>query len=137
MPNYKKIREAAFKRMNAKDYDYGDNYLRDILLSHLGHNVEVAIYGDVDEPACVCLEDVDTYEVIIDAELYNWTPRSDSFGKNFAKYWAGDIWDALLEAYGHRVAIRGLGGCALLDLDTQKLVINTDVFTLAGRGEEE
>lgn len=45
--------------------------LRDLLYKHAGHRVEIAVYGDWDNPQDVCLEDLDTNEVILDAELYD------------------------------------------------------------------
>ena len=44
-----------------------DNLLWDTLREHLGHKVEIAVYGDVDDPASVTLEDLDTGTVILDA----------------------------------------------------------------------
>lgn len=44
--------------------------LWNILKEHFGHKVEIAIYGDVDNPASITLEDMDTGEVILDAEIY-------------------------------------------------------------------
>lgn len=48
--------------------------LRDLLYKHAGHRVEIAVYGDWDNPQDVCLEDLDTNEVILDAELYDIIP---------------------------------------------------------------
>ena len=45
--------------------------LWDILLAHAGHNINIAVYGDADNPAYVALEDEDTGDVIIDARLYD------------------------------------------------------------------
>ncbi len=40
------------------------------LLKHRGHNVSIVSYGDIDNPADVCLECEDCGEVILDAEIY-------------------------------------------------------------------
>ncbi len=40
------------------------------LLKHRGHNVSIVSYGDIDNPADVCLEREDCGEVILDAEIY-------------------------------------------------------------------
>lgn len=48
-----------------------NNNLWNLLKSHYGHKVEIAVYGDVDNPANISLEDIDTNEVILDAELYS------------------------------------------------------------------
>lgn len=79
MANYKKIREDAFKRMwesGKEKYDY-NNWLWDTLLSHIGHNVRISIYGTQDDIYDVCLEDCTTNEIILDAELYTICPRED------------------------------------------------------------
>lgn len=57
--------------------DDGDNLLWDILKDHFGHRVEIAIYGDVDNPANISLEDLDTDEVILDAEIYTICARKE------------------------------------------------------------
>ena len=55
-----------------------DNMLLwNLLKDHIGHNVEIAIYGNPDSPASVTLEDMDTGTVILDAELYTLVPRND------------------------------------------------------------
>ena len=55
----------------------GENLLRDTLLSHFGHKVEIAVYGDREDPEDVCLEDMDTGSVILDSELYTLSPREN------------------------------------------------------------
>lgn len=45
------------------------------LWEHVGCNVEIAVYGDPDHPTDICLEDVDNYEVILDAQLYTLLAR--------------------------------------------------------------
>lgn len=57
--------------------DKFENLLWDILKNHYGHHVEIAIYGDINNPDNVCLEDMDTNEVILDAELYTIVARED------------------------------------------------------------
>ena len=52
-----------------------NNYLWDLLREHVGHSVEIAIYGDADDPVSITLEDMDTNEVILDAELYTLIPK--------------------------------------------------------------
>ena len=55
-----------------------DNHLLwNTLLEHAGHKVEIAWYGDKDNPASVTLEDMRTNEVILDAELYTLAARDD------------------------------------------------------------
>lgn len=55
-----------------------DNMLLwNLLKDHLGHKVEIAIYGDPESPVSVTLEDLDTGSVILDAEIYTLTPRDD------------------------------------------------------------
>lgn len=49
--------------------------LWELLKKHRGHNVCIATYGDWDDPADICLEDEDTGEVILDAELYTLCAR--------------------------------------------------------------
>lgn len=51
------------------------NMLWDILKKHAGHRVEIAAYGDPEDPVDICLEDIDTNEVVLDAELYTIAPR--------------------------------------------------------------
>lgn len=51
--------------------------LWNILKKHFGHKVEIAIYGNINDPANISLEDMDTGEVILDAELYTICARKD------------------------------------------------------------
>lgn len=51
--------------------------LWNILKEHFGHRVEIAVYGDLEDPANICLEDLDTNEVILDAEIYTICARED------------------------------------------------------------
>ena len=60
------------------EYDENEeNFLWNLLKSHAGHKVEIAIYGDWNDPADIVLEDIDTNEVILDAELYTLRARKD------------------------------------------------------------
>ena len=52
-----------------------DMLLWDRLKEHLGHNVEIVAYGEPDDPEDICLEDIDTYEVVLDAQLYTLAAR--------------------------------------------------------------
>ena len=54
-----------------------NNLLWNILKDHYGHKVEIAIYGDPENPASITLEDMDTNEVILDAEIYTICARED------------------------------------------------------------
>ena len=54
-----------------------DEILWNLLKKHLGHTVEIAAYGDPDDPASITLEDMDTNEVILDAGLYTICGRED------------------------------------------------------------
>lgn len=57
--------------------DWRKTRLWDILKEHFGHRIEIAIYGDVENPANICLEDMDTNEVILDAGIYTITAREN------------------------------------------------------------
>ena len=64
--------------MDGKIYDDKMNELLwDLLKNHFGHKVEIAIYGDVDDPVSITLEDLDTNEIIIDAGIYIICGRED------------------------------------------------------------
>lgn len=54
-----------------------DEILWNVLKDHFGHRVEIAIYGDIDDPASVTLEDMDTNEIILDAGIYTICTRED------------------------------------------------------------
>lgn len=54
-----------------------DNMLWDCLLSHQGHKLVVVSYGNLDDPADVCLECEDCGVVVLDAELYTICARGD------------------------------------------------------------
>lgn len=47
---------------------------------HWGHNVRIVKYGDLDDPADICLECDDCGLVILDAELYTLQARDDKEG---------------------------------------------------------
>lgn len=51
--------------------------LWNILREHFGHKVVIAVYGDLDNPVSVTLEDVVTNEVILDAGIYTICGRED------------------------------------------------------------
>lgn len=51
--------------------------LWNLLKEHFGHKVEIAIYGDIDNPMSITLEDLDTDTVILDAEIYTICSRDD------------------------------------------------------------
>lgn len=59
-----------------EDKDFND-VLWDVLLAHRGHNVQIVIYGDSEDPADVCLECEDYGEMILDAEIYTLCARED------------------------------------------------------------
>lgn len=63
--------------IEAKMDKFFNELLWNILKRHFGHKVEIAIYGDVDNPHSICLEDMDTNEVILDAEYYTICARED------------------------------------------------------------
>lgn len=54
-----------------------NNLLWNILKEHTGHSVEIAVYGDPEDPVSITLEDIDTNEVILDAEIYTICARVD------------------------------------------------------------
>ena len=51
--------------------------LWNLLKDHIGHDVEIVCYGDIDNPHDICLECVDCGEVILDAEIYTLCARED------------------------------------------------------------
>ena len=51
--------------------------LWNILFKHRGHKVEIAPYGNYNNPSDMCLECLDCNQVILDADLYTITPRSN------------------------------------------------------------
>lgn len=47
------------------------NYMFNKLRPHIGHNIVCVSYGDQDNPADICIECEDCYEVLISAEDYD------------------------------------------------------------------
>lgn len=47
------------------------NYMFERLKPHIGHRVVCVYYGDKDNPADICIECEDCYEVLISAETYD------------------------------------------------------------------
>lgn len=70
------ITEVVNANKETSEIDY-NMLLWNILKDHFGHKVEIAIYGDPDDPASVTLEDMDTGTVILDAEIYTICARED------------------------------------------------------------
>lgn len=58
--------------------EVNDDALWNILREHRGHTVEIGTYGDWDDPHDICLEDIDTNEIILDAEMYTVIPRREA-----------------------------------------------------------
>lgn len=54
-----------------------NNILWEILKEHWGNHVEIALYEDPEDPASITLEDMDTGEIILDAEIYTICARED------------------------------------------------------------
>lgn len=77
------------EKTNPEDFTYIKDFLSspvesdpnsilwDALKSHLGHNVKIVCYGELDNPNDICLECEDCGEVILDAELYTLCARED------------------------------------------------------------
>ena len=55
-----------------------DEWLWYKLLSHYGHKVSIQIYWDGETPMSVTLEDENTNEIVLDAELYTLKARDDA-----------------------------------------------------------
>ena len=55
-----------------------NDLLWNALKGHYGHNVEIAIYGDAENPQDICLECMDCNEIILDAEIYTLSARDDN-----------------------------------------------------------
>ena len=47
------------------------NHMHDKLKNHIGHNIVCIAYGDIDNPADICIECEDCGEVLVSAEDYN------------------------------------------------------------------
>lgn len=56
--------------------------LWNILFKHWGHNVEIVIYGDADDPDDVCLECLDCNKVLLDGEIYTICAREDDLNES-------------------------------------------------------
>ena len=54
-----------------------DEILWNILFKHRTHKIEIATYGDWDNPQDMCLECVTCNQVILDAEIYTICARED------------------------------------------------------------
>ena len=72
-----KVSEMLYDGVKEEDECLDNNLLWNQLLKHCGHKVEIAYYGDPENPSNVTLEDMDTNEIIVDAELYTLCARSD------------------------------------------------------------
>ena len=46
-----------------------NRYIKEKLMAHRGHAIEVVSYGDWDNPADVCVECIDCMEVLISTEV--------------------------------------------------------------------
>lgn len=55
-----------------------DSLLWRLLQKHYGHHVEVAVYGDPNDPHNISLECTDCQEVILDAGIYTICARDDT-----------------------------------------------------------
>ena len=55
-----------------------NNLLWNVLCKHIGHHVYIASYGDVSDPADICLECEECGEVVLDSELYTLSARDDT-----------------------------------------------------------
>lgn len=61
-----------------EEYDkWANSLLWNLLKEHRGHNIEIAWYGNEDDPVSITLEDMDTSEVILDAGVYTICARED------------------------------------------------------------
>ena len=69
------VRDAVDRALGELSPEQNDRMLWNALLAHRGHRLEIVAYGGLDDPADVCLEDMDTNEVILDAELYTLAAR--------------------------------------------------------------
>ena len=54
-----------------------DEILWNILFKHRNHEIEIATYGDKDNPDSICLECMTCNQVILDAETYTICARED------------------------------------------------------------
>lgn len=56
-----------------EDKQIFNDWLKEKLLAHYGHDVEIAVYAN----GTVTLEDMDTNEIILDSEIYTIIARTD------------------------------------------------------------
>lgn len=73
MPNYKKIRDDAFKKLYSEEDKNYEERLKNLLLSHYGHDVRILVYGDDDVVLC----DMTNNEIILDSDIYTIRARED------------------------------------------------------------
>ena len=104
------------------------NNLWRVLKDHIGHEIEIAVYGDIDDPANISLEDLDTGSVILDAELYTICGKEDDA-----------LWNLLKDHFDHKVEISGHGDIddpkkiTLTDLDTGNVILDTENCMICAR----
>lgn len=48
------------------------NYMYEKLKSHIGHNVTCVCYGNINDPADICIECEDCCEVLVSAEDFDY-----------------------------------------------------------------
>lgn len=48
------------------------------LRPHIGHKVVCSCYGDPDNPADICIECEDCYEVLVSAETFDYEDKEES-----------------------------------------------------------
>jgi hypothetical protein len=59
-----------------KDAQMNDPYLFEKMRAHWGHDIEIGLYGEPDDPANMAVECVTCYEVIVDEDA----PQRDTAG---------------------------------------------------------
>lgn len=74
---YKAFLEEKYASNKEKSNDM-NMILWNELKKHRGHKVNIASYGDWNNPANICLECEDCGEVILDAEIYTLCAREDN-----------------------------------------------------------
>ena len=57
---------------------YGENYILDTLYQHKGYKVVFVTYGNLDNPADVCLEREGYGDVILDTKHYTFCAREEN-----------------------------------------------------------
>ena len=65
------------QRDDAEMDKFYDKLLWNVLKDHIGHRVEIALYGDPEDPDSITLEDLDTSSIILDAGIYTVCARED------------------------------------------------------------